>query len=153
MFDFDVIDCKIFGYFQVDSWLIMQEFGDRVGLLVLFCYCWVKLLEECGVILCYVVIVDQKVFGLYVSVFILIKFVWQKEEDFNCFVCVILKWDEVLECYLMMGNCDYLLCVVVVDFVFYEIFLKIKFICFDGIVLIELSFVLSQVKYLIVLLV
>ncbi len=46
--------------------------------------------------------------GLPVSVFISIKLARQKEEDLNRFAKAISKWDEVLECYLMTGNRDYL---------------------------------------------
>ena len=66
-------------------------------------------MEERGIISRYVAMVDQKALGLHVSVFISIKLVRQKEEDLNRFARAISKWDEVLECYLMTGNRDYLL--------------------------------------------
>ena len=56
----------------------------------------------------YIATVDQKSLGLHVSVFISIKLARQKEEDLNRFAKAISKWDEVLECYLMTGNRDYL---------------------------------------------
>jgi len=55
-------------------------------------------------------------------VFISIKLARQKEEDLNRFAKAISKWDEVLECYLMTGNRDYLLRVVVADLSSYEAF-------------------------------
>ena len=63
----------------------------------------------------------------------------------------ISKWDEVLECYLMTGNRDYLLRVVAADLSSYEAFLKNKLTRLDGIASIESSFALSQVKYSIAL--
>jgi Lrp/AsnC family leucine-responsive transcriptional regulator len=87
----------------------------------------------------------------HVSVFISIKLARQKEEDLNRFAKAISKWDEVLECYLMTGNRDYLLRVVAADLSSYEAFLKNKLTRLDGIASIESSFALSQVKYSIAL--
>ena len=100
----------------------MQELADKVGLSVSPCHRRVKLLEERGVISRYVATVDQKALGLHVSVFISIKLARQKEEDLNRFARAISKWDEVLECYLMTGNRDYLLRVVAADLASYESF-------------------------------
>jgi DNA-binding Lrp family transcriptional regulator len=91
--------------------------------------------------------VDQKSLGLHVSVFISIKLARQKEEDLNRFAKAISKWDEVLECYLMTGNRDYLLRVVAAVLSSYEAFLKNKLTRLDGIASIVSSFALSQVKY------
>jgi Lrp/AsnC family leucine-responsive transcriptional regulator len=143
----DAIDRKILGLLQTDSRMTMQELADRVGLSVSPCHRRVKLLEERGVISRYIATVDQKSLGLHVSVFISIKLARQKEEDLNRFARAISKWDEVLECYLMTGNRDYLLRVVAADLSSYEAFLKNKLTRLDGIASIESSFALSQVKY------
>ncbi|MCH3807338.1 Lrp/AsnC family transcriptional regulator, partial [Campylobacter jejuni] len=79
------------------------------------CHRRVKLMEERGVITGYIATVNQKALGLPVSVFISIKLARQKEEDLERFARAISTWDEVLECYLMTGNRDYLLRVVAAD--------------------------------------
>jgi len=147
----DAIDRKILSLLQSDSRMTMQELSERVGLSVSPCHRRVKLLEERGVITRYIATVDQKSLGLHVSVFISIKLARQKEEDLNRFAKAISKWDEVLECYLMTGNRDYLLRVVAADLSSYEAFLKNKLTRLDGIASIESSFALSQVKYSIAL--
>src|SRR5882757_4238846 len=147
----DAIDRKILSLLQTDSRLTMQELAAKVGLSVSPCHRRVKLLEERGVISRYIATVDQKSLGLHVSVFISIKLARQKEEDLNRFARAISKWDEVLECYLMTGNRDYLLRVVAADLSSYEAFLKNKLTRLDGIASIESSFALSQVKYSIAL--
>src|SRR5438093_6900658 len=147
----DAIDRKILSLLQSDSRMTMQELADKVGLSVSPCHRRVKLLEERGVITRYIATVDQKSLGLHVSVFISIKLARQKEEDLNRFAKAISKWDEVLECYLMTGNRDYLLRVVAADLSSYEAFLKNKLTRLDGIASIESSFALSQVKYSIAL--
>src|SRR3981189_1741828 len=145
----DPIDRKILSILQSDSRTTMQELADKVGLSVSPCHRRVKLLEERGVITRYIATVDQKSLGLHVSVFISIKLARQKEEDLNRFEKAISKWEEILECYLMTGNRDYLWRAA--DLSAYEAFLKNKLTRLDGIASIESSFALSQVKYSIAL--
>ena len=147
MNDLDLIDRKILTTLQVDSRVTMQDLAERVGLSVSPCHRRVKLLEERGVITGYIATIDQKSLGLHVSVFISIKLERQKEEDLERFARAISGWEEVLECYLMTGNRDYLLRVVAADLASYEAFLKNKLTRLDGIASIESSFALSQVKY------
>jgi len=147
----DAIDRKILGVLQADGRTTMQDLADQVGLSISPCHRRVKLLEQRGVITRYMALVDQKSLGLHVSVFISIKLVRQKEEDLERFARAISGWEEVLECYLMTGNRDYLLRVVAADLASYETFLKTKLTRLDGIASIESSFALSQVKYTIAL--
>ena len=147
----DAIDRKILGVLQMDSRITMQELAEKVGLSISPCHRRVKLLKQRGIITRYMALVDQKAVGLPVSVFISIKLVRQKEEDLTRFAKSISKWEEVLECYLMTGNRDYLLRVVAADLSSYEAFLKNKLTRLDGIASIESSFALSQVKYTIAL--
>jgi Lrp/AsnC family leucine-responsive transcriptional regulator len=147
MADLDIIDRKILSVLQANGRITMAELAGKVGLSVSPCHRRVKLLEERGVITRYIARIDQKSVGLHVSVFISIKLARQKEEDLDRFARAISKWDEVLECYLMTGNRDYLLRVVAADLSSYEAFLKNKLTRLDGIASIESSFALSQVKY------
>ena len=151
MFPLDAIDRKIIGVLQADGRTTMQDLAEQVGLSISPCHRRVKLLEQRGVITRYMALVDQKSLGLHVSVFISIKLVRQKEEDLERFARAISGWEEVLECYLMTGNRDYLLRVVAADLSSYEAFLKNKLTRLDGIASIESSFALSQVKYSIAL--
>ncbi|MBY0381373.1 MAG: Lrp/AsnC family transcriptional regulator [Xanthobacteraceae bacterium] len=147
MIKLDAIDRKILSILQADSRITMQDLAERVGLSVSPCHRRVKLLEERGIITRYSAMVDQKSLGLHVSVFISIKLERQKEEDLDRFAKAISNWSEVLECYLMTGNRDYLLRVVAADLASYETFLKTKLTRLNGIASIESSFALSQVKY------
>ena len=149
--EIDLIDRKILSILQKDGRTTMQELADRVGLSLSPCHRRVRPMEERGIINRYAAMVDQKAIGLHVSVFISIKLARQKEEDLKRFEKAISGWDEVLECYLMTGNRDYLLRVVAADLAAYETFLKTKLTRLDGIASIESSFALSQVKYSIAL--
>jgi Lrp/AsnC family transcriptional regulator, leucine-responsive regulatory protein len=92
-------------------------------------------------------VLDQKLVGLPVSVFVSIKLESQREQALEKFGKAIARWPEVLEGYLMTGPRDYLLRVVVADLGAYEAFLKEKLTRLDGIASIESSFALGQVKY------
>jgi Lrp/AsnC family leucine-responsive transcriptional regulator len=128
--------------------LTMQEPADKVGLSVSPCHRRAAPRRQRSRATSRP---STKSLGLHVSVFISIKLARQKEEDLNRFAKAISKWDEVLECYLMTGNRDYLLRVVAADLSSYEAFLKNKLTRLDGIASIESSFALSQVKYSIAL--
>lgn len=147
MIPLDDIDRKILNLLQEDARLTVQEIADRVGLSASPCHRRMRLLEERGVIVKTIALVDQKAVGLPVSVFVSIKLERQKEKDLEKFARSISGWREVLECYLMTGPRDYLLRVVVPDLAAYEQFLKHKLTRLDGISSIESSFALDQIKY------
>ena len=150
-FALTAIDRKILRALQEDGRMTIQAVAEGVGLSASPCLRRIRQMERAGIIAGYSATVDQKAVGLPVSVFISIKLARQKEEDLNRFAKAISKWDEVLECYLMTGNRDYLLRVVAADLSSYEAFLKNKLTRLDGIASIESSFALSQVKYSIAL--
>ena len=143
----DEIDLRIINLLQQDARLTVQEIADHVGLSASPCHRRMRLLEERGVIVKTIALIDQKKVGLPVSVFVSIKLERQKEEDLERFARAISGWREVLECYLMTGPRDYLLRVVVPDLAAYEQFLKQKLTRLDGISSIESSFALDQIKY------
>ena len=71
----------------------------------------------------------------------------QIEENLTAFEKEIDQRPEVVECYLMTGEADYLLRVVVTDLQAYEHFLKDHLTRFPGVLNIRSSFALNQVKY------
>jgi Lrp/AsnC family leucine-responsive transcriptional regulator len=151
MFEIDAIDRKILAILQDDCRITVAELAERVGLTASPCHRRMKILEEKGILRRYIALVDQKAVGLPVSVFISIKLERQKGEDLERFARAISGWREVLECYLMTGQRDYLLRVVVPDLSAYQRFLKQKLTRLPGIASIESSFALDQIKYTIAL--
>jgi DNA-binding Lrp family transcriptional regulator len=71
----------------------------------------------------------------------------QVEEALDRFEEAILERPEVMECYLMTGDADYLLRVVTADLAGYERFLKDHLTRLRGVASIKSSFALKQVKY------
>lgn len=143
----DAIDRHILAELQRDGRMTNQALAERIGLSPTPCLRRVRILEQAGVIRSYVAVVDQKAVDLPVSVFISIKLERQREEDLDRFAAAIARWPEVMECYLMTGQRDYLLRVVCADLPAYERFLKDKLTKLDGLASIESSFALTQVKH------
>ncbi|MET1027361.1 MAG: Lrp/AsnC family transcriptional regulator [Dongiaceae bacterium] len=146
-FNPDAIDLKILRLLQEDGRITIQALADKVGLSPSPCLRRVRLLEEAKVITRYVAMLDQTKVSLPVSVFISIKLEHQREDHLDAFAKAIEHWPEVLECYLMTGQRDYLMRVVVADLAAYERFIKEKLTRVNGVSSIESSFALSQIKY------
>lgn len=142
----DAIDRKIVAALQADGRITTQELADKVGLSASPCARRVRLLEEAGIIRGYVAVVDQAKVGLPISVFASVKLERQREEELDRFSQAILRWPEVADCYLMTGQRDYLLRIVVQDLEAYERFLKDKLTRLKGVASIESSFALGQIK-------
>jgi Lrp/AsnC family leucine-responsive transcriptional regulator len=120
----DAIDRRILAELQRDGRITNQALAEKVGLSATPCLRRVKRLEEAGILRGYVAVVDQKAVDLPVSVFISIKLERQREEDLDRFAEAVSRWPEVMECYLMTGQRDYLMRVVCADLPAYERFLR-----------------------------
>ncbi|SFC41050.1 Lrp/AsnC family transcriptional regulator, leucine-responsive regulatory protein [Bosea sp. CRIB-10] len=145
-FKLDEIDRRIVQALQADGRISVQELAGKVGLSPSPCARRVRLLEEAGIIEGYVAIVNQEKLGLPVSVFASIKLERQREEELDRFAAAVSRWPEVADCYLMTGQRDYLLRIIVSDLAAYERFLKDKLTRLDNVASIESSFALGRVK-------
>lgn len=143
----DAIDRRILAELQRDGRITNQALAEKVGLSATPCLRRVKRLEEAGILRGYVAVVDQKAVDLPVSVFISIKLERQRAQELDRFAEAVSRWPEVMECYLMTGQFDYLLRVVCADLGAYEEFLRSKLTQLEGVGSIESSFSLAQVKY------
>lgn len=143
----DAINRKILTALQEDGRLTLGELAPRVGLSPSPCLRRIRQMESEGLIDRYVAVLNQRLVGLPVSVFISIKMSSQREDELARFGAAVSGWPEVLECYLMTGPRDYLLRVVVEDLAGYQQFLRKKLTRQKGIASIESSFALEQVKY------
>ena len=144
--EIDAIDRKIIVAIQSDGKITANELAERVGLSPSPCARRVRLLEQAGVIKGYAAIIDQKKVGLPISAFASIKLERQREEDLDRFARAVADWPEVVDCYLMTGQRDYLMLIVARDLDAYERFLKDKLTRLDNVASIETSFALGQVK-------
>ncbi len=143
----DSIDWKILGLLQADARMSNVELARAVGLSPSPCLNRVRALEEAGYISRYVTLLDALRVGLKVSVFIQVTLERQIESALERFENAIRTRPEVMECYLMTGDADYLIRVVVADIQVLEAFI-LKFLTkLPGVGNIKSSFALKQVKY------
>ncbi|HEX7008090.1 MAG TPA: Lrp/AsnC family transcriptional regulator [Alphaproteobacteria bacterium] len=145
--DLDRTDCKILALLQEDARLPNVELAQSVGLSPSPCLRRVKLLEEGGVIRRYVTLLDPAQVGLPVSVFVQVTLERQVESALQVFEEAVRKHPEVMECYLMTGDADYLLRVVAPDLESYQRFLLDHLTRIPGVASIKSSFALKQVGY------
>jgi Lrp/AsnC family leucine-responsive transcriptional regulator len=146
MENLDAIDTRIIAAVQSDGRISINDLAEKVGLSPSPCARRLRILEEKGVIKGYAAVIDQTKVGLPVSAFASIKLERQREEELDRFGAAVQRWPEVADCYLMTGQRDYLLRIIVSDLSAYERFLKDKLTRLDNVASIESSFALGQVK-------
>ena len=143
----DSIDWQILALLQDDARLSNVDLAKAVGLSPSPCLARVRALEEAGFISRYVSLLDPRRMGLNVSVFIQVALEKQVERALGVFEQAIRDRPEVMECYLMTGESDYLLRVVVPDLQALERFILDVLSRIPGVGNIKSSFALKQVKY------
>lgn len=143
----DAIDLNILHQLQDDSSLTNVELARRVHLSPSPCLMRVKALETAGVIQRYVALANARALGLGLNVFISISLKEQSRESLAEFERRIAEHDEVMECYLMTGDSDYLIRVALPDIAALERFILNQLTPIPGIEKIRSSFALKQVRY------
>ena len=143
----DTIDKQILNELQNDGSLSNVELAKRVNLSPSPCLARVKALEASGLIRGYVALANAQALGLTVNVFISISLERQRKDSLELFEQTVASYPEVMECYLMTGDSDYLLRVVVKDIASLESFIVDRLAKVKGIANIRSSFALKQVRY------
>lgn len=118
--EFDAVDRKILSAIQADGRISVADLADKVGLSASACHRRLKRLEDDGVVEGYVALLSPGAMGRGTSVFVSITLDRQQEQDLATFEAKVGECPEVMECYLMAGDSDYLLRVVVADGADYE---------------------------------
>jgi len=143
----DRIDLSILRELQHNARLSNVELARRVNLSPSPCLARVRVLESHGIISRYVALVDPVAVGLGLSVFIQVRLEYQVEKTLEQFEVAVNKFPEIVECYLMTGDSDYLLRVVVPDVPTLQKFILNGLTKIGGVANIRSSFALKQVKY------
>lgn len=142
----DSIDLKILRELQADARISNVRLADRVGLSAAPCLRRVRELEKAGVVRRYVALLDPSAVDLGVTVFVQISLDLQVKGRLEIFEKAMLSRPDVVDCYLMTGDSDYLLRIVVRDVAAYERLLKEFMTRIEGVASIKSSFALKQVK-------
>ncbi len=139
-------DLQIVRELQKNGRLTNLELAERVNLSPSPCLRRVKKLERRGVIRGYTAVVDQGLYGLPITVFIRIRLERHAEEHVGVFEREIAAVDEVLDCYLMTGDADYLLRVIMPSLESYEAFIRTRLQRIPGVASIDTGFAYGTVK-------
>ncbi len=142
----DIIDKRILSYLQKDSKITTKALSIYLDLSKTAVYERIKKLERSNVISKYVVLVDKEKVGKSFKVLCQIKLVQHKNEYVKKFENDVLKFDEVLECYNISGEYDYILKVLVTDMKAYRNFLNDKLTTLDYIGSAYSTFIINEVK-------
>jgi Lrp/AsnC family leucine-responsive transcriptional regulator len=143
----DSTDIKILSELQKNARIANVDLARAVSLSPSPCLARVRALEQAGYIARYVTLLDAKKLGLTVSVLVQVTLEKQVESALEIFEKAVRERPEVMECYLMTGDADYLLRVLVPDVPAFERFILDFLSRVPGVGNIKSSFALKQVKY------
>jgi Lrp/AsnC family transcriptional regulator, leucine-responsive regulatory protein len=118
--DLDRYDRAIVNLLQADARISNARLAEKVSLSESACLRRVRALEESGLIQGYTALIDQQKAGYPVNVFVNITLDRQSQSGLEAFESEVKGIPEVMECYLMTGEHDYFLRLVVADLADFE---------------------------------
>jgi DNA-binding Lrp family transcriptional regulator len=142
----DTKDRQIIRELQKDGRLTNQDLAERVNLSPSPCLRRVRNLEAEGVITGYTALVDQKAYGLPITVFVRVRLNSPSHDLITGFEAQVQRIDQIQDCFLLAGSDDYLLRVIVDSLEGYEAFMRRRLHAIPGIASIDTSFAYGVVK-------
>jgi len=149
--DLDHTDRRILGWLQESPGINAAELGEKIGLSQSAVWRRIQSLREEGVIKDQPVKVDREKVGLNTMVFAHVKLTSHGRSNLAEFSEAVSEYPEVLDCYVLLGNVDFLLRIVTEDIKAYEQFFFEKLSQLPGIQEVNSSIVLSDIKHTTVL--
>ncbi|MGV8946192.1 MAG: Lrp/AsnC family transcriptional regulator [Lutibacter sp.] len=146
MISLDETDKKILNLLQQNSKANIKEIALKIELTQTPTYERIKRLEKSGVIKNYTAVLDKEKAGFAIEVFCQVTLLVHSKDMINRFENAINKIDEVMECFHVAGNYDYLLKIIVKDMNSYQAFLKNKLSVLDSVSNVQSTFVMSSTK-------
>lgn len=142
----DALDRKILAILQSDASLSTAEIANRVGLSQSPCWRRIERLESLGYIRKRVALLDRHKLGLEMMVFAHVKLQSHGQRTLPQFEEAISRLPEVVECYTVLGETDYILRVVTRDLPSYERFFRENLSQIAALQFMHSSIALSEVK-------
>jgi len=142
----DNFDRQILSLMQRDASLSAAEIGERVGLSQSPCWRRINRLEEAGIILRRVAQLDRRKLGLDMLVFATVKLTAHGRRSLPEFGEAVRAYPEVLECYTIMGDMDFILKILTRDIYAYERFFFSKLSQLPGVQEVNSSIAMSNIK-------
>ncbi|MBW8911914.1 MAG: Lrp/AsnC family transcriptional regulator, partial [Sphingomonas sp.] len=124
-----------------------HELAEQVGLSPSPCLRRVRQLEAAGLISGYVALLDPAALGLSVTAFVRVRLAEQGDRHLAAFESAVLALPEVMECYLMTGESDYQMRVLVGSLAEFEDFLRHKLTPISVVAQVTSSFALRPIVY------
>ena len=147
----DQTDRRILELLQTEPGINASEIGEKIGLSQSAVWRRIQSLREDGVIREQPVKLDREKVGLNTMVFAHVKLTSHGRSNLADFSEAVRKYPEVLDCYVLLGNVDFLLRIVTEDIKAYEQFFFEKLSQLPGIQEVNSSIVLSDIKHTTVL--
>ncbi|HMD77780.1 MAG TPA: Lrp/AsnC family transcriptional regulator [Terracidiphilus sp.] len=144
---FDELDYRILDVLQRDGRISNQDLADQVGLSPSPCLRRMRQLESAGTIQRYVALVDLAAVGQGLQAIVEVRLDRQTSTSVATFEKEILKYPQVLECYLMAGDWDYVLRVVARDLDEFREFCVNSLAKIAGVGNVKSNICMKQVKY------
>ncbi len=145
--EFDHIDRKLLYFLQTDSKLTTKNLSHQLNLSVTAVYERIKKLERSGVIERYVAVINKEKANKSFIVFCHIKLIKHSNEYITKFESEVIRLNEVLECFNVSGDYDYILKVVVKNMKAYREFINEKLTKIQYIGSTHSTFIISELKY------
>lgn len=142
----DEIDTKILNQLQQNSRITIRELSEKLYLSSTPIHERIKKLEKDGIIKQYITLLDPKKLNKDLVVYISVNLIKHTKEAVDKFMDDVNKLDEVLECYYISGNSDFLLKVYCTGMEEYHQFLTERFSVINNISQFYSSFVLTESK-------
>jgi Lrp/AsnC family transcriptional regulator, leucine-responsive regulatory protein len=141
----DIIDHSILTALQKDGRITNVQLAEQVGLSPSACLRRVQILEDKGIITGYAAMLDAASLGRATHIIVAITLERQSEEYLSAFERAVADCPDVMECYLMAGDADYILRLLARDAADYERIHKEHLSRLPGVARIQSSFALRQV--------
>ncbi len=144
--DLDRGDLRILDLIQQQGHLSAAEVAERLGMSPSTCWRRVSRLEEQGVIRKRVALLDREKLGLSIMVFSHVKLSGHGRDALLRFEQAVRTHSEILECYTLMGETDFLLRIVCRDIKAYEAFFLDHLSRFPGVQSVNSSIAMAVIK-------
>ncbi|MGD9809939.1 MAG: Lrp/AsnC family transcriptional regulator [Sphingobium sp.] len=142
----DKFDQKILRTLQARPTITMAELAQEVGLSQTPCWRRVKALEEDGVIARRAVLLNPQRLGFNTTIFAHVRLSRHDEESLETIESAVQDIPEIVECFTMAGESDYIMRIVAQSIEDYERFLKKVLLHIPGVAAVNSSFALKPVK-------
>jgi len=143
----DQTDRKILGLLQSEPGINASAIGERIGLSQSACWRRIQRLRDEGVFTDHPVILNREKVGLTTMVFAHVKLTSHGRSNLSDFADAVRSYPEVMDCYVLLGQVDFLLRIVAEDIKAYEQFFFEKLSQLPGIQEVTSSIVLSDINH------